>query len=122
MVAPRTVRDFVYVDDVVEAIVNFSALTKLRGEVINLGSGIETSLQEVVATVQQLVGNRSEVRWGAMPSRSWDSTCWVAEVSRAAALLDWRPRHTLRQGLARMADWMETMEADDGSARRRVAG
>lgn len=122
MVAPRIVRDFVYVDDVVDALVNFAPLAKLRGEVINLGSGIETSLQEVVSTVQQLVGNRSEVRWGAMPARAWDNTCWVADVSRAAALLDWRPRHTLRQGLARMAAWMETMEANDGSAPRRVAG
>jgi nucleoside-diphosphate-sugar epimerase len=122
MVAPRVVRDFIYIDDVVDALLRFSAATKLRGEVINLGTGIETSLQEVVATVQQLVGNHSEVRWGAMPPRSWDSTCWVADVSRAAAMLDWRPRHTVRQGLTRMAAWIETKEGDDGSALRRVAG
>src|SRR5438067_423216 len=79
----------------------------MRGEVVNLGTGAETSLEEVVRTVLDLLGSRSEVHWGATAARHWDSTRWAADAGKAKALLGWEPRHTLRQGLARTAAWME---------------
>ncbi len=63
MVAPETARDFVYVEDVVRALTAFPKLVGLRGEVLNLGTGKETTLREVVATVTELLGSTSEVRW-----------------------------------------------------------
>lgn len=122
MTAPRTARDFVYVDDVLDALLNLSAVSRLRGEVVNLGTGVETTLETVVATVQRLLGDRSPVHWGAMADRHWDSTRWVADPSRARALLGWEPRHTLHQGLARTADWMEATGEHDGFAALRHAG
>ena len=86
---------------------NFAALLPLRGEVINLGTGLETALQEVVTTVLDLLGSRSEVHWGAMAARHWDSNRWAADRTKAKSLLNWEPRHSLRQGLSRMAAWME---------------
>jgi nucleoside-diphosphate-sugar epimerase len=122
MVSPRTVRDFVYVADVLDALLNLSAVARLRGEVINLGSGVETSLQEVVNTVLDLLDSRSEVRWGALAARQWDSTRWAADAAKAKALLGWEPRHTLRWGLARMAEWMAATGNYDGIAEVRAAG
>jgi nucleoside-diphosphate-sugar epimerase len=122
MVSPRTVRDFVYVADVLDALLNLSAVSQMRGPVINLGSGVETSMREVVDTVLDLLGSRSEVRWGAMAARQWDSTRWAADAAKAKALLGWQPRHTLRQGLARLAEWMEATGDYDGIAQRRAAG
>jgi nucleoside-diphosphate-sugar epimerase len=109
MVEPRIARDFVYVEDVVSALVNFPRLAELRGEVINLGTGTETTLAEVVATVKELLDSSSEVRWAAMAPRQWDSRRWVADPTRAAQRLGWAPRHSFRQGLARMARWMQSM-------------
>src|SRR5262249_15435694 len=122
MVSPRTVRDFVYVADVLDALLNLSAVARLRGEVINLGSRVETSLQEVVNTVLDLLDSRSEVRWGALAARQWDSTRWAADAAKAKALLGWEPRHTLRRGLARMAEWMAATGDYDGIAEGRAAG
>ena len=107
MVSPDTARDFVYVDDVLEALLNLEAVAGLRGEVVNLGTGVETKLRDVVKAVTELLGSRSEVRWGAMPARQWDSARWCADRARAKAVLGWEPRHSLRAGLARTAEWME---------------
>jgi nucleoside-diphosphate-sugar epimerase len=125
MVAPDIARDFVYVEDVVDALLDLPAAARLRGEAINLGTGIETNLREVVEAVTDLLGNRSEVRWGSMKPRHWDNTRWSADPAKAVQLLGWRPRHTLRQGLAKMAEWMQSMGDDygtDPNQRLRAAG
>jgi nucleoside-diphosphate-sugar epimerase len=107
MVAPQVARDFVYVDDVLDALLDLPRVAGLRGEVVNLGTGAETTLAGLVAAVLELTGSRSEVRWGAMAPRRWDTDRWVADPSRARRLLGWRPRHDLRQGLGKMVAWME---------------
>jgi nucleoside-diphosphate-sugar epimerase len=113
MAAPETARDFVYVDDVLDAMLDVDRLPAVTGEVFNLASGIQSTLRDVVEAVQAVVGDRSEVRWGAMASRRWDTDRWQADVSRARTVLGWSPKHTLREGIARMAAWM----AGEGRAR-----
>jgi nucleoside-diphosphate-sugar epimerase len=106
MVAPDVARDFVYVADVLDALLDFPRLPALGGEVINLGSGKQTSLCELVAVVKELLGSRSPVRWGAMAPRQWDTDRWCADRSKAEQLLGWAPRHTLPEGLAATAGWL----------------
>jgi nucleoside-diphosphate-sugar epimerase len=112
MVAPDTARDFVFVDDVIEALVNFPKLEKLKGEVINLGSGTEYTLKEVVEVVQRICGHTSAVHWGAMTRRRWDSNRWQADVSKAKELLNWSATTTLDQGVAQMSEWIQTVGTD----------
>jgi nucleoside-diphosphate-sugar epimerase len=113
MASPETARDFVYVGDVVDALIDLPRVALLRGEVINLGSGVQTTLREVVEAVLALTGGRSEVRWGGMEARRWDTDRWSADASLARRLLGWAPRHTFRQGLARTLAWLETRGHDD---------
>jgi nucleoside-diphosphate-sugar epimerase len=111
MVAPQIARDFVFIDDVLAALLDFERLRQASGAVLNLGTGVETTLGEVVAVVQDLFGHRSEVVWGGMPPRRWDTCRWVADRSEAARVLGWEPRVDFRQGLARTADWIATTGA-----------
>lgn len=121
MVHPAVARDFVYVDDVVDALLNWTANTKLKGEIVNLGTGRETTLREVVDTVLELTGSRSEVRWGAMAARHWDSHRWSADPTHAEQLLGWKAKHDLRQGLSKMLAWMESMGDDYGNRGQNLA-
>jgi nucleoside-diphosphate-sugar epimerase len=107
MAAPDTARDFVYVDDVLRAVLDFKRLTGMRGDVINIGSGVQSTLKDVVDAVLGVVGGHSEVRWGEMPARRWDTNRWQADVSKARAILGWSPRYSLFEGVAQMAQWME---------------
>lgn len=115
MAAPETARDFVYVDDVVEALLATDRLPA-GGGIFNLGTGIQSTLRDVVAAVQAAVGGRSEVRWGSMAARHWDTDRWQADVSKARLALGWSPRHTLREGVARMAAWMAHATGDHAGA------
>src|SRR4051794_92901 len=72
-------------------------------------TGIETTLEQVVGLVKELTRSRSEVRWGALAPHEWDTDRWVADQSLAASLLGWRARHGLREGLAKMAAWMNAV-------------
>jgi nucleoside-diphosphate-sugar epimerase len=112
MVPPETARDFVFVDDVLDAMTAFDRLSACRGEVLNIGSGVQSTMREVVEAVQRAVGTRSEIRWGAFPARKWDTARWQADPSRAAEVLGWRARTPLADGMARMAAWMA--EVGDG--------
>lgn len=110
MVSRTTARDFVFVGDILDAFLRFDGLAGLSGEVLNLGTGRLTTMEEFVAIARELTGSRSEVRWGAMPARSWDTNRWVADVEKARRKLGWEPKHTLRDGLAAMLEWMKSRE------------
>lgn len=116
LTSPDTARDFVYIDDVLEAMLDFPRLRKVGGEVINLGSGREIKLREIVAEVLRLFPGRSELRWGAFPPRPWDTNRWSANVAKAERLLCWQPRHSLVEGLAKTAEWMQIIGDEDGDS------
>jgi UDP-glucose 4-epimerase len=107
MVSPTIARDYVYLDDALDAFLALPTLATLRGEVLNIGSGVQTTLQEVVELVQEVLGRRTDVRWGAMSPRRWDTSCWQAAPQRALERLGWRARRSLREGLALTAAWNE---------------
>jgi UDP-glucose 4-epimerase len=116
MAHPDTARDFVYVDDVLDALLDFERAARLSGEVLNLGTGIQSTLREVVDVVLRQVGDRSAVRWESMPARQWDARRWQADISRTRERLGWSPRHSLADGVARMAEWMSTVGVRYGAA------
>jgi nucleoside-diphosphate-sugar epimerase len=121
LAAPETARDFVYVDDLLEVLLDFPRLQNMPGEIVNIGSGRQTTLADLVRDLLEVVPSRSEVRWGAFPARRWDASHWSADVTKAEQLLAWRARHDLKQGLARTAAWMSRMGDDYGSAQLRAA-
>jgi nucleoside-diphosphate-sugar epimerase len=116
MVARDVARDFVYVEDVVDAFLGLERLDELRGEVFNLGTGTESTLADVVEAVLDAVGRRTEVRWGAMAPRRWDTVHWKCDPAKARRVLRWTARHNLRSGVRRMVEWMEAMGSGYGAA------
>ena len=101
LVPPETARDFVYVDDVVDAFLRTGELSRLRGDIINIGTGVQSTIRDVVEAIVQHTGARVECRWGAMQPRIWDSSTWVADCTKAKTLLGWRARTSLNEGLSR---------------------
>lgn len=107
LVGPDTARDYVYVDDVSDALVAAATRTNTTGSVYNIGSGIQTPLRTVVDIVRRLRRIPTEPAWGSMPGRSWDTTTWIADNRRARAELGWQPRRGLEDGIALMAGWLD---------------
>jgi GDP-4-dehydro-6-deoxy-D-mannose reductase len=96
--APR--RDFIFLDDAVDAFMATLAAPQ-DYRVLNVGSGVSHSAQEVVDTIQRAAGTQLPViseeatRPGEIPDVR-------ADISRAREVLGWAPKHTFEQGIARL--------------------
>ena len=101
-------RDFVYVEDVCEAFVLTAETASDPGAVYNVGSGVQTTLEELVELVRRRFGTKIVPEWGTMANRSWDTNVWVANNQKIVRELGWKPRHTLDEGLEAFARWFET--------------
>jgi UDP-glucose 4-epimerase len=93
-------RDFVYLDDVVEALVTAAVSPAARGAIINIGSGEETSIHRLIATLGQVAQRQPEVIYN--PLESGGIARLVADLTRARQLLGYQPRVRLGEGLQRL--------------------
>jgi nucleoside-diphosphate-sugar epimerase len=95
-------RDWVWVGDVVDACVRAATDDRLPpGVVLNIGTGVQTSTEELVATAERVTGRPIATVPGAHPGRAWDTTDWVCDPRAARRLLGWAPGVDLAEGLAR---------------------
>jgi nucleoside-diphosphate-sugar epimerase len=116
LVDPDIARDFVYVDDVVDAYLRTDKLAQLRGEIINIGTGVQNPIRQVAELALRLTGARVACHWGAMPSRVWDARTWVADCTKSARLLGWRPITTLSEGLEQTIAWTRQRQEMTGGS------
>jgi nucleoside-diphosphate-sugar epimerase len=97
------VRDFVHVEDVVDAILAAAFAPELTEPVLNVGTGVQTTVRDVAALVARAAGvDGSCFRFGAKPYRdaSRERFSWRADTSLTEQTLGWRARRTLEEGIA----------------------
>lgn len=92
-------RDFVYVDDVVEALVAAASAEGVDQRVINIGSGVEVSLNSLAETVERVVGRSVSVIHNTDESGGVSRLC--ADITLARRLLGFEPKVGLEDGLHR---------------------
>jgi UDP-glucose 4-epimerase len=90
-------RDFVYVDDVVDAFVR--AVDKGGGLLMNIGTGVETSVQQLFDVMAKLTGFKQHARYD--PPRAGELARSALDPSRAGIHLGWQPWTTVEEGVAR---------------------
>jgi nucleoside-diphosphate-sugar epimerase len=98
------VRDFVFVDDVAEALLDAAVAPALPdGVVLNLATGVQTTVRDLALLTADVAGaDPALLRFGARPYRDGERFAWRGATDRAAALLGWRATTALRDGLAAM--------------------
>jgi UDP-glucose 4-epimerase len=105
LVDPSTARDFVFVDDAVDAFL-LAVEGAPAGAVYNIGSGEQTRLDQLVEIAREEWDISAEPRWGSAEARSWDTANWVSDPRLAAAEIGWRPHIGLAEGLSNTAEWL----------------
>ncbi len=95
-------RDYVFVDDVVDAFVR--AASRGGGLLVNIGSGRETSVNTLYATMAAATGVGDPPLHA--PPRAGDLSRSVLDPGRAEIQLGWKPWTTLQQGTAAVLDWL----------------
>jgi len=90
-------RDYVYVDDVINALVASATVRDLKEQVINVGSGTETSIRELAMLVTKITGGKPEEVYNPRISGGVSRMC--ADISLAKEKLDYLPLISLENGL-----------------------
>ncbi len=103
---PAIGRDYVYLPDVVDAFLAAAKHPELSGEIINVGSGVQSTLGDVYTEVIRATGSTSKALVGAHEKRAVDSAVWVAQTDKMRIRLGLAPRFTLAQGIADMVKWL----------------
>jgi len=107
LTSPKTARDFIFVDDVVEAYLKAAQSPNLAGHIFNIGTGEQSSLEKVVSIIIKLTDVKVEQNWGNMSNRSFDTNTWLADISKARRILKWQPKHNLEKGLSKTISWFK---------------
>ncbi len=93
----KQTRDYVYVEDVVDALITAGEREGIDGQVINIGSGVETSVEELIALMEEVIGRRAHVLYNQ--EQSGGVRRLVADIEKAEKLLGYRPQWSLEEGL-----------------------
>ena len=99
-------RDFIYIEDIVDIYIKtMNKGKKLSGQILNMGTGIEYTNDEVAKALFKIARKKVPVEKGAFPARIWDTPHWIADISKTKRLLNWTPKFTLEEGLKRTYNW-----------------
>jgi UDP-glucose 4-epimerase len=103
----KQTRDFNFVEDTASAILSAGLCDAAIGQIINIGSGIETSVNHLAATIKDVVANPNVPIVHDAP-RPGDIARMYADGTKARQLLGYAPRISLRDGLLRLKQWYES--------------
>ncbi len=107
------VRDFTYVDDIVDALLRSAEIETAPGAVFNVAGGSSVSVNEVLALISEISGEALDLRRDdAVPgdvSRTGGSTLAIRQA------LGWQPRVSLPEGLARQFEWVTATPSPSGA-------
>lgn len=104
----NAIRDFNYVADVVDGFIRMAECGEAIGQVINIGTGKEVSISQLVTVIAGLLGK--DIRVVSEDERVRPSNSEVerlcAQNAKAREILQWSPQYTLDKGLARTVEWV----------------
>ncbi len=99
-------RDFVYIDDVVDAWVNSIDNEKTYDQVFNLGFGIDKSIHDLISTIMDTLQKDQKIYpISYFPARPGDQKHMRADISKLENAINWKPHNNLQMGLEKTIAW-----------------
>jgi nucleoside-diphosphate-sugar epimerase len=102
--AGEQLRDFCYVDDSVQAILQALTQPEVEGDVFNVASGIPVSIREMVEKVRNITGSGNP-QFGEVSYRNGENMSLYANISKAKRILNWQSTTNLDIGLKKSIEW-----------------
>ncbi len=103
----NNVRDFIFIDDVIEAYQSVSVLDNPSGMIFNIGSGIQHSVGEVTDTILKYLGPNINYQTGHPQVWRIEPPFWEADITSAKMELHWEPKYSLNNGLIKTIEWFK---------------
>lgn len=104
---PLSVRDYVYIDDVIDLYLNIIKTKIACGSIYNLGTGIQHSIGEVVSKISENMEIDVEPEWGKFQTNKLEPQNWSADIDKTRSELNWNPIFTLDNGIHKTISWFK---------------
>ena len=101
-------RDFCYVEDVINAIILALTKKKALGEVFNVGSGKPVSVKFIIDTISKII-KQGKPLFNKIPFRKNENLKLYPSINKAVRLLGWKPKTNLNQGLVKTTNYYKTI-------------
>jgi dTDP-glucose 4,6-dehydratase len=110
LVDPTPVRDWLYVEDHVNAYLTCLGNPKAMGEIFNFCTRKGYTVKETVDKIAKLVEFKGEISWGSAPQRPAESKVIIGSYDKAKRMLGWEPKYSLEEGLKEtIAYWRDKL-------------
>lgn len=101
-------RDFIYVDDLVDALINSESCSATYHEIFNVGTGYRTTVLELLRAILKAFHKDDFNRWIVVQGNTpGDVKGFTANISKIETVLQWTPRYDIEQGIAEMKAWID---------------
>jgi nucleoside-diphosphate-sugar epimerase len=98
-------RDYVFIDDVINAYLNFDRIQNPYGEIYNVGSGTQYSVEEIANKILLNFDHRNIIEWNNEFKRQYEPNLWVSDNKRIMGELNWKPEVGIEEGLKSTIQW-----------------
>ncbi|NIJ52075.1 NAD-dependent epimerase/dehydratase family protein [Dyadobacter arcticus] len=109
LVSPEISRDFVFIEDCVEAFLDaaLNITSATAGRSYNIATGRKTTMGDLVETTRKTFDITLEPQWGSMSNRKWDLAEWYGDPAAFEDDFKWKARTSLETGLSKYSRWQE---------------
>jgi len=109
---PRPERDFLHIDDEVEAYIKaIETKRDIFGDIINTGTARGVSIRQLVEIIGEMVGFEGNVSWNRISKRPFEIHKLIIDIEKIKELLNWSPRYSLEDGLKKTINcWKEYLD------------
>jgi len=97
-------RDFVFVEDVAEALIKASLSREAQGQTINICTGKPNSIKEIADNVSDMINAKNLIDY-SKPYRENEQWDYYGDLGKARKILRWEPRTNIEDGLKKTIDW-----------------
>lgn len=98
-----TMRDYTYIDDIVDGIISSLNYNQTGYEIFNLGGGSPVTLKEMIATIEDVLGKKATIN--QLPMQPGDVDKTVSDISKAQRLLGYNPKTSFKDGVRKFIEW-----------------
>lgn len=98
-----TIRDYTYVDDIVDGIISAINYNDTPYEIINLGGGAPVSLNQMIETIEKVLNKKATIEH--LPMQLGDVNKTAADITKAKKLLNYNPKTSFKEGIIKFIEW-----------------
>ncbi len=105
----KQLRDFLYIDDLINAIIKTLTKRNLIGQIINIGSGQPTSIKELILNICRLAKG-GQPQFGKISLRRDEIDKLYPSIKKSIKLLNWKPKISLKNGLKKTIKYFKKLK------------